>query len=115
MTAEVPKSDFHIAGVGASAGGLDALERFFSHAPANSGVAYIIVQHLSPDYKSLMADLLSKRTTMPVQVAGDGMLVEPNHVYLIPPKQSLTIFHRKLHLTKRESVAVYLPIDIFLH
>jgi two-component system, chemotaxis family, CheB/CheR fusion protein len=115
MIAEVPKSDFHIAGVGASAGGLDALERFFSHAPANSGVAYVIVQHLSPDYKSLMADLLSKRTTMPVQVAGDGMLVEPNHVYLIPPKQSLTIFHRKLYLTKREAVAVYLPIDIFLH
>ncbi|MBI5296700.1 MAG: PAS domain S-box protein [Chloroflexi bacterium] len=105
--------DFYVVGVGASAGGLDALEKFFSGAPSDSGLAYIVIQHLSPDYKSLMADLLAKRTEMPVRVAEDGVLVEPNHVYLIPPKQSLTIFHRKLYLTNRESGQLYLPIDIF--
>ncbi len=105
--------DFYVVGVGASAGGLDALEKFFSGAPSDSGLAYIVIQHLSPDYKSLMADLLAKRTEMPVRVAEDGVLVEPNHVYLIPPKQSLTIFHRKLYLTDRESGQLYLPIDIF--
>jgi two-component system CheB/CheR fusion protein len=106
-------SDFYVVGVGASAGGLDALEKFFMNATNESGLAIVIVQHLSPDYKSLMADLLGKRTEMPVKVAEDGMLVEPNHVYLIPPRQSLTIFHRKLYLTERETGQLYLPIDIF--
>ncbi len=105
--------DFYVVGIGASAGGLDALEKFFSNAPSDGGMAYVVIQHLSPDYKSLMADLLSKRTDMPVLVAEDGMPVEPNHVYLIPPKQSITIFHRKLFLTEREQGQLYLPIDIF--
>lgn len=105
--------DFYVVGIGASAGGLEALEKFFSNAQPDSGMAYVVIQHLSPDYKSLMADLLSRRTELPVLVAQDGMLVEPNHVYLIPPKQSITIFHRKLFLTDRETGLLYLPIDIF--
>jgi two-component system CheB/CheR fusion protein len=113
MTETQLPGDFYIVGIGASAGGLDALERFFSEAPSDSGLAFVVIQHLSPDYKSLMADLLGKRTDMPVHVAEDGMAVEPNHVYLIPPKQSLTIFHQKLYLTDRESGLLYLPIDIF--
>ena len=83
---------FHVVGVGASAGGLDALEKFLSHPSKDSGLAFVIIQHLSPDYKSLMADLLGKRTEMPVHVAEDGMEVEQNHVYLIPPRiRSLNI------------------------
>lgn len=113
MIAPKLPADFYVVGIGASAGGLDALEKFFSNAPADSDMAYVVIQHLSPDYKSLMADLLSKRTEMPVLVAEDGMPVEPNHVYLIPPKQSITIFHRKLFLTEREAGQLYLPIDIF--
>jgi two-component system CheB/CheR fusion protein len=105
--------EFYVVGVGASAGGLDALEKFFSSAPTDNGFAFIVIQHLSPDYKSLMADLLSKRTDMPVHVAEDGVQVEPNNVYLIPPRQSLTIFHQRLYLTERESGQLYLPIDIF--
>ncbi len=108
-----PSNDFYVVGIGASAGGLDALEKFFSNAPSDSDMAYVVIQHLSPDYKSLMADLLAKRTEMPVHVAEDGVTVEPNHVYLIPPKQSITIFHRKLFLTDRETGQLYLPIDIF--
>ncbi len=107
------KQDFYVVGVGASAGGLDALEKFFSHTPADNGLAIVIIQHLSPDYKSLMADLLAKRTDMPVHVAEDNMPIEPNNVYLIPPRQSLTTFHRKLFLTERETGQLYLPIDIF--
>lgn len=115
MVAPESSVDFYVVGIGASAGGLEALEKFFGSAPLDGGMAYVVVQHLSPDHKSLMADLLSKRTELPVLVAEDGMPVEPNHVYLIPPKQSISIFHRKLFLTERESGQLYLPIDIFFH
>jgi two-component system CheB/CheR fusion protein len=102
-------------GVGASAGGLEALEAFFTHMPANSGMAFIVIQHLSPDYKSMMVELLSKRTEMPVRRAEEGMLVEANTVYLIPPKKNLSIFHGKLLLSESDhSKGINLPIDVFL-
>ena len=100
--------------VGASAGGLEAIETFFSAMPPVTGMAFVVVQHLSPDYKSLMVELLSKRTQMNVLRAEEGMLVLPDHVYLIPPKKVLTIFHGKLLLTEQEhSRGPNLPIDIF--
>ena len=74
-------------GVGASAGGLEALESFFGHMPVDSGMAFIVIQHLSPDYKSLMVELLSKRTAMPVHRAETGLVVNANAVYLIPPRK----------------------------
>lgn len=106
----------HYVVIGASAGGLEAIDTFFKHMPTGSGCAFIVVQHLSPDYKSLMAELLSKRTEMPVQRAEEGMPVEANKVYLIPPNHDLRIFHGKLLLTeqKREG-GINLPIDIFLN
>jgi two-component system CheB/CheR fusion protein len=101
--------------LGASAGGLEALESFFKQMPADSGLAFVVVQHLSPDYKSLMAELLSKHTAMPIHRVEDGMAIEPNHVYLIPPKKNLTIFHGRLLLTEQDhSRGVNLPIDVFL-
>ena len=101
--------------IGASAGGLEAIEAFFKHMPSDSGLAFVVVQHLSPDYKSLMAELLSKHTHMPVMRSEDGMAIEADHVYLIPPKKNLTIFHGKLLLTDQDaSRGVNLPIDIFL-
>jgi two-component system, chemotaxis family, CheB/CheR fusion protein len=63
-------------GLGASAGGLEALERFFDGMPLGTGMAFVVVQHLSPDFKSLMDDILSRRTAIPVRVAADGVLVE---------------------------------------
>ena len=87
-----------IVGIGASAGGLEAIEAFFKAAPVDSGIAYVVVQHLSPDYKSLMVELLSRKTDIPVHRAEDGMVVQANHIYLIPPKKNLTIFHGKLLL-----------------
>ncbi len=101
-------------GIGASAGGLEAIESFFAAMPPDSGMAFVVVQHLSPDYKSLMVELLSKRTEMPVQKAEDGMAVMPNSVYLIPPKKNLTIFHGKLLLSDQDhSKGLNLPIDVF--
>ena len=105
----------HYVAVGASAGGLEAIEAFFSHMPPESGLGFIVIQHLSPDYKSLMVELLSKKTAMPVHRAEDGMSVLPDHVYLIPPKKNLTIFHGKLLLSEQDhSKGINLPIDVFL-
>ena len=105
----------HYVGIGASASGPGAIESFFTNMPPDSGMAFIVVQHLSPDYKSLMVELLSKKTTMPVHRAEDAMEVLPNHVYLIPPKKNLTIFHGKLLLSDQDhSRGINLPIDLFL-
>lgn len=105
----------HIVGIGASAGGLEAIETFFKNMPLNSGLAFVVIQHLSPDYKSLMVELLTKKTQMPVHRAEDGMEVLAGNVYLIPPKKNLSIFHGKLLLNdKAVNQGINLPIDIFL-
>ena len=74
-----------IVGIGASAGGLNAFKSFLSNTPMDSGMAFILVQHLSPDHKSMLADLLGKSTDMPVLEAEDSMPVEANRVFIIPP------------------------------
>lgn len=105
----------HIVGIGASAGGLEAIEAFFKNMPPKSNLAFVVIQHLSPDYKSLMVELLTKRTEMPVHRAEDGMVVESGNIYLIPPRKNLTIFHGKLMLNdKISNHGINLPIDIFL-
>lgn len=106
----------HIVGIGASAGGLEAIEAFFKAMPSDSGVAFVVVQHLSPDHKSLMVELLSKHTSMAVRRAEDGMSVERNSVYLIPPNHNLRMFHGRLLLSEqqRDLRGINLPIDIFL-
>ncbi|MCG8640246.1 MAG: PAS domain-containing protein [Desulfobacterales bacterium] len=105
----------HYVGIGASAGGLEAIEAFFSKMPEESNLAFIVIQHLSPDYKSLMVELLSKKTRIPVHRSVDGMKVEPNNIYMIPPKKNLTIFHGRLVLKEKDAAqGINLPIDIFL-
>ncbi len=109
------RDSFRIVGIGASAGGLEALEEFFRSIPDDTQLAFVVVQHLSPDYKSLMVELLSKYTKMEVKRAEDGMEVEVNNVYLIPPRKNLKIYHGKLYLTEQDhSHGLNLPIDIFL-
>jgi len=76
---------FHVAGIGASAGGLEALEQFFKNMPPDSSAAFVIVQHLDPTRKSLMPEILARFTKMPVYLAAEGMKVEANSIYLIPP------------------------------
>ena len=104
----------YVVGIGASAGGLDALERFFDHLPPDTGMAFVIVQHLSPDFKSLMDELLGRHTKLPIRLVEDGMPVEANHVYLIPPKKEMIISGGRLLLSEREQKhELALPIDIF--
>ncbi|MBR2765400.1 MAG: hypothetical protein IKE03_05405, partial [Blautia sp.] len=80
-----------VVGIGASAGGLEALQQFLTFLPPNTGMAYVIIQHLAPDHKSMLADILSKYTMMPVTQVCDGMPVEKNQVYMIPPRYNLEI------------------------
>lgn len=110
----MPKVPNHYVAIGASAGGLEALEQFFRKLPETTGMAFIVVQHLSPDFKSLMDELLARYTKMPVVIAKEGMQVEANHIYLIPPRKNLTIFHGKLMLEDQgERHHLRLPIDLF--
>ena len=102
-----------VIGIGASAGGLEALQQFFSCMPPNSGLSFVVIQHLSPDYKSLMADILSKHTEMQVYQAENGMAVEADTVYLIPPKKFMTIKDGRLILTDYAPVTLNHPIDVF--
>ncbi len=105
--------------LGASAGGLRALETFFHQMPTKSGCSFVVVQHLSPDFRSLMDDLLGRQTTMKIHRVEDGMLIEPDSVYLIPSKKVMTVQAGRLILTEREAdrAAVRnsdLPINVFL-
>ena len=104
-----------IVGIGASAGGLEALEHFFQNIPDGLGISYVVIQHLSPDYKSMMNELLAKKTKLPIHIAQNGLLVKPDCIYLIPPKKNLTIFHGKLIISDQEISRdlIRLPIDIF--
>jgi len=115
-TAGPDASRMTIVGVGASAGGLEALERFFQKIPAEPGVAFVVIQHLSPDFKSLMGELLGKHTPMPVATVTDGDLVEANHVYLNPPRSVLTLGEDgRLHLRPNpDGPGPHFPIDDFL-
>ena len=74
----------HVVGIGASAGGLEAIERFFDNLPKETGLAFVIVQHLSPDFKSMMDELLARHTELPIHLVENGMPVEADRVYLIP-------------------------------
>ncbi|MBA3542454.1 MAG: chemotaxis protein CheR, partial [Deltaproteobacteria bacterium] len=103
-----------VVGIGASAGGLEALQHFFDNLPADTGMAFVVVQHLSPDFKSLMDELLARHTKLPIHLVEDSMLVEAGHVYLIPPKKEMIISGGRLLLTERDrQQELSLPIDVF--
>lgn len=105
---------FHIVGIGASAGGLDSLERLFAHIPTDTGMAFVVLQHLSPDFKSLMDELLSRRTRLRIRQAEHDLAVEPNTVYLLPPMKEMIIRRRRLLLNDRDPRhGLTLPIDLF--
>ncbi|MEM9773281.1 MAG: chemotaxis protein CheB [Chloroflexota bacterium] len=104
-----------IIGIGASAGGLDALERFFSQVPEDTNLAYVVIQHLAPDFESLMPELLSRKTNLPISPAEDGMQVKANHIYLNTPRQALRLENGRLCLRPHteDDSSVYHPINIF--
>ena len=105
---------FHIVGIGASAGGLEALEQFFTNMPENDGMAFVIIQHLDPDHKGIMHELLQRVTRMHVSVATNGVKIKPNCVYVIPPNTSMSVLNGALHLFEpKENRGLRLPVDFF--
>ncbi len=111
---ESPKPATLVIGIGASAGGLEAIEQFLSHVPVFCGAAFVVIQHLDPTHKGMLPELLQRITPMKVSQASSGMQVKPNCVYVIPPNKDLSILQGKLQLL--EPVAprgLRLPIDSF--
>ncbi|MGD1984416.1 MAG: CheR family methyltransferase, partial [Chromatiaceae bacterium] len=102
-----------IVGIGASAGGLEALERFFTHCPSDTGAAFVVVQHLSPDHKSMMLDLLARYTSMQVVMVQDGMGIEADKVFLIPAGTIMRLSGDRFELRPKAPHILTLPIDIF--
>ena len=105
----------HVVGIGASAGGLIALEEFFKTVPAKTGLAYVVIQHLPADHKSMMLELLSRHTELEVHYIEDSMALKANSVYLIPPGYNVKLFHNAFLLSKPEEHQrqLNLPIDVF--
>jgi two-component system CheB/CheR fusion protein len=110
-----PRDHIPIVGIGASAGGLEALEQFLGHVPAECGMAFVVVQHQDPSHKGVMTELLQRSTPMKVSLVKDRTKVEPGCVYVIPSNRDMSILHGTLHLFEPTSPrGLRLPIDFFL-
>src|SRR5712691_2836257 len=106
---------FPIVGIGASAGGLEAFSQLLKELPADTGLAFVLVQHLDPKHESQLPEVLSRTTAMPVLAVTDRLRVEPDHVYVIPPNADMTIGGGVFALTPRAKVDHYRPIDHFFN
>ena len=102
-----------IVGIGASAGGLEALQQFLTFLPSNTGMAFVIIQHLSPDHKSLLAEILGKYSAMPILEIQDCMPIERNQIYMIPPRYNVEISQDMLRLSGYDTGKINHPIDVF--
>jgi two-component system CheB/CheR fusion protein len=108
-------TDFPIVGIGSSAGGLEALQELFTNMPSDTGMGFVVVSHLDPSHSSILPELLQKCTLMPVHSAENGMAVQPNRIYVIPPNKRMGILQAKLILLDLlEPRLLRLPIDFFL-
>jgi two-component system CheB/CheR fusion protein len=113
-TGKLKNSPFPIVGIGASAGGLEALEQFFTNMPENSGMGFVVIQHLDPNRKGMMPELLQRTTGMKVIPVSDRLKIRPNCVYVIPPNKSMSILNGALYLFEPvETHGLRLPIDFF--
>jgi two-component system CheB/CheR fusion protein len=111
----LPDSDHFMVAIGASAGGLEAIHEFFDNMPSNGHLSFVVIQHLSPDYKSLLVELVARHTNMQVVEAQHQMTVEKNCVYVIPNDKLLTIKEGKLQLAEKNfEKAPNTAIDTFL-
>lgn len=112
---KVKSDSFAVVAVGASAGGLEAFTELLHALPNNTGLAFVFIQHLDPTHHSVLAELLARNSSMPVIEAKDGMAVEPNHAYVIPPNVNMGIAQRRLQLTPRGTAPwPHTPIDFFM-
>ena len=108
-----PDQQFPVVGLGASAGGLEALRTFFSHLPEATGAAYIVLVHMSPDKPSMLPQLLQKDTLVPVEMAADGVSLRPDHVYVVPPNKEISLYSGVIQLLDPVDRKISLPIDFF--
>lgn len=107
---------FPVVGIGASAGGLEALKIFFNNVPENSGLAYIVIQHLDPNQEGILSEILQRETKMKVLQVTDFMKVKSNHVHVIPPNKSMSILNGHLRLFEAITLdGLHLPIDYFFY
>src|SRR5215475_12733376 len=115
LTQLIPLQTVPVVGIGASAGGLEAFRQLLQNLPTDTGMAFVFVQHLDPTHESILAELLSKATDMPVKQVKHGMLVEPDCVYVIPRNTNMAIENGALRLSPREAPrGQHHPIDYFL-
>jgi two-component system CheB/CheR fusion protein len=104
-----------IVAIGASAGGIEALTELMNHLPVDTGMSFVLVQHLDPKHHSILTELLARKTAMSVTEVSEGLHVEPNHVYVIPPNASMSISDHTLHLGPREeSRGLHMSVDHFM-
>lgn len=108
------EQSFPVVGIGASAGGLEAFSQVLDHLPASTGLAFVLVQHLAPKHASALAGLLSRHSKSPAVEVQDGMVIAPNHVYVIPPNTAMAVVNGLLHLMPRMPDTANMPIDFFL-
>ncbi|MBI5004421.1 PAS domain-containing protein [Candidatus Kaiserbacteria bacterium] len=117
LTAKTKDNDANkpvfVVGIGASAGGLEAITGMLKHVPQQTGSAYVYVQHLDPTHESMLTELLSRAAAIPVVEASDGMPVEPDHLYVIPPGKSMTIARGVLHVALRKKDDRFATVDHF--
>ncbi len=114
MTRHYHSVGFPIVAIGASAGGLEAIEQFLKKVPSDTGMAFILIQHLDPTHKSILTDLIKRVTAMHVMEVTDGMKVAPNCTYVIPPNRDMGILHGRLQLIEPLAKrGMRLPIDYF--
>ena len=107
-------SDVLVVGIGASAGGLHALESLFTAMPLGTGFAFVVIQHLSPHYPSHMDELMARKTRLTIRRVEDGDAIAPNTLFLLPPKKEMSLSKGRLWLTEKDDRALSLPIDRFL-
>jgi two-component system, chemotaxis family, CheB/CheR fusion protein len=107
-------NDLLIAAIGASAGGIESATELLNHLPSNTGMAFILIQHLDPKHESVLSALLSRQSAMPVKEVRNGMRVEANHVYVIPPNAMMSISNHTLMLSPRQGSQVHMTIDHFM-
>ena len=110
-----PVEKFLIAAIGASAGGVEAFTELIRNLPGDTGMAFVLIQHLDPTHHSILTELLARQTEMPVKEVTDGMRLEPNHVYVIPPNATMSLSNHTLRIGPRGEVrGVHMPIDHFM-
>ena len=113
-TGQHRKQEFLIVGIGASAGGVQALQEFFQHVPANSGIAYVVILHLSPDHDSHLTQVLQRESQIPVTQVTEKIHIKPDNIYVVSPNQHLTmqdgyiLVSANLNVEERRA-----PVDIF--